>query len=130
LGYNYTLKGQVVKGNGIGHTIAFPTANIDVTDKQNLIPAFGSYAVWAVIENVKYKGMLYIGTKPTINGGTETSIEVNIFDFCEDIYNKQIAVEFVDYIREDKKFGSLDELKIQLKKDKEKVLEKLLIVDN
>ncbi|MDR2384357.1 MAG: riboflavin biosynthesis protein RibF [Tannerella sp.] len=125
LGYNYTLKGRVVEGNKIGRTIGFPTANIAVADKQKLVPAFGAYAVWVDIESVKYKGMLYIGTRPTVDNGSETNIEVNIFDFRKDIYNKRIAVEFVDYIREDKKFSSLDELKMQLKRDMENVFEKL-----
>jgi riboflavin kinase/FMN adenylyltransferase len=127
LGYNYTLKGQVVEGNKIGRTIGFPTANINVTDKHKLIPAFGAYAVWVVIENIRHEGMLYFGTKPTVSEGVKTGIEVNIFDFCEDIYNKPIAVEFVDYIRENKKFPSPEELKTQLKKDKEQARKKLEI---
>jgi riboflavin kinase/FMN adenylyltransferase len=120
LGYNYTLKGQVIEGNRIGRTIGFPTANIDVTDKHKLIPVSGSYAVGVIVDGVKYKGMLYIGTRPTIEQDIKTRIEVNIFDFCKDIYNKQITVEFIDYIRKDKKFSSLDELKMQLETDKEK----------
>jgi riboflavin kinase/FMN adenylyltransferase len=125
LGYNYTIEGRVVEGNRIGCVLGFPTANMDVADRHKLIPAFGSYAVRAIIDGVKHNGMTYIGARPTLNEGTGTSIEVNIFDFCEDIYNKQIAVEFMNYIREDRKFSSLDELKLQLKKDREKALEKL-----
>ncbi|MDR0836483.1 MAG: riboflavin biosynthesis protein RibF [Tannerella sp.] len=122
LGYNYRLKGQVIEGNKIGRALGFPTANIGVTDKYKLIPAFGSYAVHVFVEGVKYKGMLFIGTKTTIDEDVNVSIEVNIFDFCEDIYNKQITVEFIDYIRENKKFPSLDELKMQLEKDREKII--------
>jgi riboflavin kinase/FMN adenylyltransferase len=125
LRYNYTLKGRVIEGNKIGRTIGFPTANIDVTDKTKLIPASGSYAVKATVENVKYKGMLYIGKRPTLNEETQTGIEVNLFDFYGDIYNKPVVVELVDYIRGDQKFSSLDELKMQLEKDREKVIEKL-----
>jgi riboflavin kinase/FMN adenylyltransferase len=120
LGYGYTLKGQVIEGNRIGYTIGFPTANIDVADGHKLIPASGSYAARIVVDDVKYNGMLYVGTRPTLNQESVTArIEVNIFDFCRNIYNKQITVEFIDYIRKDKKFSSLDELKKQLETDKE-----------
>jgi riboflavin kinase/FMN adenylyltransferase len=121
LGYKYTLKGQVIEGNRIGRTIGFPTANIDVTDEHKLIPASGSYAVRVAVDGVKYNGMLYIGARPTLNQSVTTGIEVNIFNFCENIYNKQITVEFIDYIRKDRKFSSLDELKMQLETDRETV---------
>ena len=123
LGYPYKLEGSVVEGNQIGRIIGFPTANICVADPHKLIPAFGAYAVWVTVEDNRYEGMLYIGTKPTVNEGIEKNIEVNIFDFSEDIYNKPITVEFTDYIRTDKRFDSLDELKNQLEKDRKKAEE-------
>lgn len=121
LGYNYHLKGHVVNGHRIGRQIGFPTANIVVDEKFKIIPKDGSYAVWIEIDGKRYKGMLYIGSRPTIENGNERSIEVNIFDFSENIYNKSITVEFVNFIREDMKFDSLNELRDQMQKDKHKV---------
>ncbi|MDR2148878.1 MAG: riboflavin biosynthesis protein RibF [Tannerella sp.] len=122
LGYHYTIEGLVVEGNQIGRTIGFPTANIRTDNLYKLVPAFGSYAVWVTVGKFRYKGMLYIGTKPTVNKRIETFIEVNIFDFSKNIYNMHITIEFVDFIRADRQFLSLDELKSQLEKDREAAL--------
>ena len=121
LGYPYLLKGHVVGGHQIGRKIGFPTANIAVDDKCKMIPRSGSYAVWVTVAGQKYKGMLYIGSRPTVESDDSLRIEVNIFDFSKDIYNEPITVEFVEFIREEKQFGSLDELREQMQEDKRNV---------
>lgn len=120
----YSLMGRVTHGEKIGRSIGFPTANIHVKEKYKLIPADGIYAVRVCHNYVKFKGMLNIGQRPTV-GGDHKTIEVNIFDFDEDIYESEIAIEFVDLIRKEEKFSSLDELKSQLAKDKLAVQERL-----
>lgn len=121
LGRAFTLKGQVVEGDKIGRSLGYPTANICVEESYKLIPADGIYAVEVLHDNKKYKGMLYIGHRPTI-GGMSRNIEVNIFDFDKTIYNDFIEVSFLKFIRPDMKFNNLDELKIQMGKDKEQAL--------
>jgi riboflavin kinase/FMN adenylyltransferase len=120
LGYWYKLKGQVVSGSQMGRRLGFPTANIAVDEKFKVIPRNGSYAVQITIDDRKYKGMLYVGSRPTIVDDDSLSIEANIFDFNATIYNESIMVEFIDFIREDMKFDSLDELRKQLEADKKK----------
>jgi riboflavin kinase/FMN adenylyltransferase len=121
LGYPFFITGKVVRGDQIGRQIGYPTANIVVEEKYKLIPGDGIFAVSVIIAGQKYKGMAYIGSRPTVNGLTR-NIEVNIFDFNEEIYNQTIRMEFHHYIRGDVKFSSLDELKIQLAQDKVDVL--------
>ena len=128
LGYHYRLKGNVVNGYKVGRTIGFPTANIAIDEKSKVLPLNGSYAVWIIIDGKRHKGMLYLGPRPTLDYEDHISIEINIFDFSEDIYNKTVEVEFVGFIREDMKFDSLDELSAQMREDKE-LAEKLLIVN-
>ena len=118
LGYEYFLDGTVVGGYQVGRKIGFPTANLRVDDPDKLIPADGVYAVWVEVEGERYKGMLYIGDRPTLNNGKDISMEVNILDFSGDIYNDSIRVSFVQYVRGDIKFDSLEELKAQLEKDR------------
>ncbi len=122
LGYNYTIHGTVVEGDKIGRTIGFPTANIKVDQWYKLIPLNGVYAVNIFLDGVIYNGMLNIGTRPTLNK-SEVTIEVNIFNFNQDIYNKQLSVEFVERIRNEEKFNELNDLQIQLTYDKQKALE-------
>jgi len=124
LSYNYKITGLVVKGNQLGRTIGYPTANILVNDKYKLIPANGVYAVNILIGENKYNGMMNIGIRPTVDG-TSRTIEVNIFDFESDIYNQQITIEFVTHIRAEQKFDGLEALKNQLKTDKD-VAQKIL----
>jgi riboflavin kinase/FMN adenylyltransferase len=88
-----------------------------VEEKYKLIPSDGIFAVTVIIAGETYKGMAYIGTRPTVNGLTR-NIEVNIFDFDKEIYNQQIRMEFYNFVRDDMKFDSLDELKEQIRKDK------------
>ncbi|TKG94694.1 bifunctional riboflavin kinase/FAD synthetase [Puteibacter caeruleilacunae] len=124
LGYQYALDGHVVKGNQIGRTLDFPTANIEVFDVHKLIPAEGVYVVRVSVgDRNEYQGMLNIGTRPTIQSNEDhKSIEVNIFDLNEDIYEEPITVLFETRIRSEKKFNSLDALKDQLYKDREYAL--------
>ena len=116
LGYNYPINGVVVKGNKIGRTLAYPTANILVENKWKLLPGDGVYVVRVILSNKQYFGMLNIGEKPTLNKGKH-SLEVFIFDFSNDIYGLKIEVEFLKRIRDEKQFDSLESLKDQLKID-------------
>ena len=119
LGREYTLSGLVVKGVGRGKTIGFPTANIVPEDEDKVVPRDGVYAVKVLLGDGKiYDGMLNIGTNPTFSN-LERSIEVNILDFKRDIYNENITIHFVERIRDEIKFSSVDDLVSQLKKDKE-----------
>jgi riboflavin kinase/FMN adenylyltransferase len=121
LGYPFFVTGKVTRGDQIGRTIGYPTANILIEETYKLIPADGIFAVKVYLNEREYKGMGYIGHRPTISGMTR-NIEVNIFDFNEDIYTQSIRMEFLHYVRGDIKFTSLDELTTQLGKDKEAVM--------
>ena len=122
LGYHYFINGTVVEGSKVGRQIGFPTANIEVDEDYKLIPANGVYAVKIKIDNNNYSGMLNIGTRPTIKEG-DVTIEVNIFNFNQEIYNKPIRIEFFEKIRNEVKFNELTELQQQLNHDKQKVLQ-------
>lgn len=117
LGYNYFFSGTVVKGNQLGRTIAFPTANIRIDEEHKLIPKNGVYFVKSKINNKPVFGMMNIGTRPTIEGKNQT-IEVHFFDFDQDLYDKKITIEMIDFIREEQKFESFEALKNQLHTDK------------
>ena len=126
LGYDYFIEGTVIPGFKLGKSIGFPTANVAVNDVRKLLPAAGVYAVTVNVEgNSKpLKSMLYIGARPTFVDMSETkSIEVHIFDFNEDIYQKRIRVNFKQFIREEQKFDSPSKLASQLNKDKQVILE-------
>ena len=123
LRYKFSLSGIVVKGEQIGRQIGFPTANIKVLEKHKLLPGKGVYAVTVKVQNYQYKGMLNIGSRPTINNDADrSSIEVPLFDMHEEFYNETIQVEFSAKLRDEKKFVNLEELKEQLQKDKESAL--------
>lgn len=121
LSYAYQLEGHIISGHKIGRTLGFPTANIQVDDPLKIIPGIGVYAVWVNVEGNKYKGMLYIGNRPTLKNGDNISMEVNIFNFDSNIYNDKIIVTFIAHIRDDIQFDSLDQLREQLAKDRETV---------
>jgi riboflavin kinase/FMN adenylyltransferase len=110
----------VEKGNGIGSSINFPTANIKVENKWKILPKDGVYAVKVFVENQQYFGMLNIGSRPTIADDKHV-VEVHIFDFNSTIYNLDIKVEFIKRIRSEKKFNSLEELQSQLEIDESKI---------
>ncbi len=118
LNHNYSMSGTVVKGQGIGKDLGYPTANIQIKNSFKLIPLDGIYAVNVIYRDQRYGGMLYIGDRPTLKEHENQTIEVNIFDFHKDIYGEKLTIEFVDYIRGDVKFENLDGLKDQLAKDK------------
>ncbi len=116
LGRPYELNGLVVKGQQIGRSIGFPTANIHIPNDYKLIPHDGVYAVEVKVEGVLYKAMLNIGNRPTVDG-TRKTVEAHLFDFQGDLYNKLVTVYFREFIREEKKFESLEALKNQLVQD-------------
>ncbi|HYG39115.1 MAG TPA: bifunctional riboflavin kinase/FAD synthetase [Cytophagales bacterium] len=118
LGRYYSLRGTVMEGDKIGRKLGYPTANIYLKENYKLIPGDGIYAGLISVKNKKYKGLIYIGERPTIEG-TKRNIEAFIFDFKENIYGESIEVSFIKFIRGDMKFDNLEELKIQIKKDEE-----------
>ncbi|MDQ8748708.1 bifunctional riboflavin kinase/FAD synthetase [Elizabethkingia miricola] len=117
LGYHYPVSGTVVTGKKIGRTIGYPTANIDV-DPIKLLPKNGAYIVDVELNGQMYKGMLSIGTNPTVNG-TKKTTEVYILDFDQDIYGENITVYFRDYLHDEIKFESLEKLIERLDEDKQ-----------
>lgn len=121
LNYKYTLSGTVVSGYQIGRKIGFPTANIGNIDETKLIPANGVYICQVLIEGSTYPAMLNIGNRPSFNGNA-LSMEFHIPDFDANLYNKEITIEFIKKIRDEKKFENIDNLVIQLQKDKETTL--------
>jgi riboflavin kinase/FMN adenylyltransferase len=118
LGRNFMLTGEVVHGDGLGKKINFPTANIEIPEAYKIIPKNGVYLVKAIINSEIYFGMMNIGVRPTI-GGENKSLEIHFFNFKDNIYNKTFSVEIICKIRDEEKFSSIDELKIQLKKDEQ-----------
>ncbi len=121
LGYAFFFTGQVVHGNKIGRTIGYPTANLKSHNEEKITLGDGIYAVYVTVVGKKYKGMLSIGFRPTVDGKKRVT-EVNIFDFDEEIYDQTIKVEIKKHLRQEVKFNSLDELKQQLHTDKENSL--------
>jgi riboflavin kinase/FMN adenylyltransferase len=119
LGYPYFFEGTVIEGNKLGRTIGYPTANLHISSEEKLVPGNGVYAVTVVRResSVVSKGMMNIGVRPTVDGKKRV-IEVNIFDFDEDIYGETLQVQVHHYLRGEIKFNGLDELKAQLQKDK------------
>lgn len=121
LGYHFPLTGKVVDGKKLGSKIGFPTANINVTEDYKQIPKTGVYVVKSIINNIDIYGMMNIGNRPTVNGDHQT-IEVHFFNFNQDLYNQELTVELLYFLRGEQKFDSIDSLIIQLKKDKESSL--------
>jgi len=117
LGRPYQFTATVVRGDGRGRELGFPTANLQVDDPDKLVPAHGVYAVQVHLERKKFGGMLNIGTRPTFQMKDET-IEVNIFDIDEDLYGKKVAVEFIERLRAEKTFAAITELIEQLEQDR------------
>ena len=117
LGYNYLLSGIITKGKGIGRTLDFPTANLQIQETYKLIPKNGVYIVQSLLENKLVYGMMNIGFNPTVNGESK-SIEIHFFDYEGDLYTKNVQIQLVDRIRDEVKFENLEKLKEQLYKDK------------
>lgn len=119
LGYYYYLSGEVVEGKKLGHRLGFPTANIGPGDSSKLVPANGVYAVEVLRGGLTYKGMLSIGTNPTVNpGNNQRSIEVHILDFDQDIYGESITVKFRKRLRDEKKFPDTNQLVDRMAEDR------------
>lgn len=116
LGRYFNLTGKVIKGDGLGKKIMYPTANIFIKEKYKIIPKDGVYLIKTFIKNKLYNGMMNIGHRPTI-GANEKSLEVHLFNFNKDIYGEQISVDIISKIRDEKKFSSIEALKDQLVKD-------------
>ncbi len=116
LGYSYSVSGTVVHGKKLGRTIGYPTANIE-TESIKLLPKKGAYIVEVLVNNQQYKGMLSVGTNPTVNGDKLT-VEVYILDFEGDIYDEKITVKFRDFLHEEIKFEGLEKLIDKLDEDK------------
>ena len=121
LGYDYYFSGKVIEGNKLGRTIGYPTANLQPDDEDKLIPGNGVYAVDVALHGRDIKGMMNIGIRPTVDG-TKRVIEVNLFDFDEDIYGQILKVTLRHRLRSEIKFAGLEELKTQLGRDKEQAL--------
>ena len=124
LGYDFHFDGVVVRGNQLGRTLGYPTANLEIGDPDKIVPGDGIYAVQVVVrQGAKGRGqrlkggMMSIGTRPTVDGKTKTT-EVNIFDFSDDIYGATLRVYVKHFLREEKKFSSLEELKVAIDEDK------------
>ena len=126
LGYNFFISGKVIRGDGIGKKIGFPTANISIEEDEKIIPGNGVYTCKIHIEGKINSGMLNIGFRPTVDG-KERRIEIHIFGINYDLYGKNLKIILLNKIRDEIKFRSLDELKNQLKKDK---IKSIKILDN
>lgn len=122
LGYPYVLTGNVVKGNQLGRTIGFPTANIEIPEEYKLIPKNGVYIVTANVLGQNVFGMMNIGVKPTL-GENKLSIEVHLLDFDKDIYNQKIQVNLLERLRDEQKFESFEALKSQIELDKQNTIQ-------
>jgi riboflavin kinase/FMN adenylyltransferase len=121
LGRPYVLSGQVVKGQQIGRSIGFPTANIQIVDNYKLLPRDGAYAVYAEVAGIHYKAILNIGDRPTVDGKKKT-IEAHLIDFDEDVYGQDLSIYFQEFLREEERFESLEALKNQLVIDRDRAI--------
>ena len=118
LGHDYSLLGVVVAGNRIGRTIGFPTANMQLYEPLKLVPGNGVYFVQVETVGRTLYGMCNIGCRPTIGQGNARTIETHILDFDEDIYGLDLKLTFIARIREERRFESLEALKVQLEADR------------
>ena len=129
LGRNYSFKGTIVRGDGRGKKLGFPTANISVDDQDKLLPAKGIYVAECIVEEEKHFGLLSLGSRPTFHKDGDVIPEFYIFDFDRDIYDQVMQVNLVERIRDEEKFNSVDDLIIRMKKDEEvgkEILSKLI----
>ncbi len=122
LGYDFFFSGRVIEGNKLGRTLGYPTANLKIENKEKLIPGNGVYAVEAELNGRRLKGMMNVGIRPTLTDGL-FMIEVNLFDFNEEIYGEVLRVYVKKFLREEIRFDGMDELKSQITRDKHEVLE-------
>lgn len=122
LGYPYPISGVVVKGDQLGRTIGFPTANIATIDPFKLVPGNGVYAVTVELKDGRYNGMLSIGVRPTVRANGERTIEVHLLDFDRDIYGEVITLRLHERIRAEEKFDSMEAMRQQIEKDRASTL--------
>ena len=120
LGYRYTLHGVVVSGNMLGRTMGFPTANMALYEPLKTVPADGVYAVEVEVLGRNYGGVCNIGTRPTVGAGNARTIETHILGFNDNIYGLDIRIRFIDRLREERRFSSMEELRMQIECDKDK----------
>lgn len=123
LGREYSFKGKVVHGATRGRILGFPTANVEQAESQKIIPAGGVYVVRCNIANKEYFGIMNIGYRPTFETKGKLVSEVHIFEFNEDIYDKEIKISFIERLRDEKKFASKEELIYQIERDKKKAIQ-------
>jgi riboflavin kinase / FMN adenylyltransferase len=124
LSYPYSLQGKIVGGKQVGRSMGYPTANLKPGDEHKLVPADGVYAVRVRIGRQNFMGMMNIGFRPTVDKRQgDKSLEVHIMDFEGDVYNHKIRISFIDRIRDEMQFGSLDQLKKQLARDKHRAIQ-------
>jgi riboflavin kinase / FMN adenylyltransferase len=128
LGYNFMLNGTVVIGKGLGNTIQFPTANLQIEESYKLIPKKGVYLVQSIIDAQLVYGMLNIGTNPTVSDANEISVEVFFFDFNQTLYGTALNIQFLDRIRDEIKFSGLLALKVQLEQDQQAAFAKIALL--
>ena len=117
LGYTFFFSGEVIDGDKLGRLLGYPTANLKITDAEKIIPGDGIFAVYATYEQTKYKGMMSIGFRPTVNG-TKRVVEINLFDFDKHIYGETLKVYVKKYLRAEVKFNTTEALVKQMDEDK------------
>lgn len=123
LGHPFMIKGQVITGNRLGHHIGYPTANIQLSDPKKLLPRDGIFAATGRVDGIEYEGMLYVGLRPSIESANEHRIEIHLFDFDKQIYDKEITVEIYKFIRSDSQFPTMEALKDAMSADEVEVRE-------
>ena len=128
LGYNFMLTGLVVKGQGLGKTIQFPTANLKIEESYKLIPKKGVYLVQSVIDAQLVYGMMNIGTNQTVSDADKISVEVFFFDFDQSIYGQVLIIQLLDRIRDEIKFPKIEDLKLQLESDSQKAINRIKLL--
>lgn len=128
LGYNFMLTGLVVKGQGLGKTIQFPTANLKIEESYKLIPKKGVYLVHSLIDAQLVYGMMNIGTNPTVSDADKISVEVFFFDFDQSIYGQVLIIQLLDRIRDEIKFPKIEDLKLQLESDSQKAINRIKLL--
>jgi riboflavin kinase / FMN adenylyltransferase len=119
LGYPYIVSGTIVQGDGRGRELGYPTANVSIHSRKKMIPLGGVYVAGAVYKGERYEGMLNIGTRPTVTKDRDQTVEIHLFDVTETMYGNEITLTFYKRLRDEKKFGSVNDLVQQLAKDKE-----------
>ena len=124
LGRSYKVSGTVVHGFENGRKLGYPTANLEI-DTAKLVPHLGSYATWVTWKGQRFAGMTNIGRRPTLNNGTQISLETHLLDFKDDLYGESLTLEFIGRLRDEKRFEGLEHLKTQLAQDAEKTREML-----